>query len=164
MLSEPEVVDREAQPYAGVSATMRLREIGEAFPRMMGELASGLSELGITPSSPPFLRYVVIDMEGESLIELGIGVPEPIPGGTALIAGALPAGRYARLIATGPYEELGAANEALQDWAERQGLRFAMSESAAGDRWDARLEIYLTDPMQDPDPSTWRTEIACLLA
>ncbi len=164
MLSEPQIVERAEQPYAGVGATMRLREIGQAFPRMMGELAAGLGRLGVAPAGPPFLRYVVIDMEGEIQIELGIEVAAPIPPDDALISGILPAGRYGSVVHTGPYDALGEANAALQTWIEREGLRSAVVETPAGDRWDCRLEIYLTDPETEQDPGRWRTEVTYLLA
>ncbi len=164
MLSEPTIVEREEQPYAGVGATVRLRAIGEAFPWMMGELAAGLARLGVAPTGPPFLRYNVIDMEGDLQIELGIPVAAPIPADEGLIAGVLPPGRYASVIHTGPYDALMGANAALQAWADREGLRWGVVETPVGDRWDSRLEIYLTDPEAEPDPATWRTEVAYLLA
>ena len=164
MLSEPVIVEREEQPYVGVGTTVRLREIGEAFPRLMGELAAGLARLGVAPTGPPFLRYIVIDMEGDLRIELGMVVATPISPNEGLIAGVLPAGRYASVIHTGPYDALAEANAALQAWAAREGLRWAVVETPVGDRWDCRLETYLTDPEAEPDPATWRTEVTYLLA
>jgi hypothetical protein len=40
-------------------------------------------------------------------------------------------------------------------------------EAPPGDRgevWDARLEVYLSNPAEEPDPEAWRTEIAYLVA
>jgi effector-binding domain-containing protein len=93
-----------------------------------------------------------------------MAVAAPIPDGEGLIAGVIPAGRYASVIHTGHYDGLVDANAALQVWAEREGLRWAVLETPVGDRWDARLEIYLTDPQAEPDPARWRTEITYLLA
>jgi hypothetical protein len=33
-----------------------------------------------------------------------------------------------------------------------------------GERWGGRLEIYLTDPDQEPDMSKWQTQLAFRLA
>jgi hypothetical protein len=33
-----------------------------------------------------------------------------------------------------------------------------------GERWGGRLEIYLTDPSQEPDMSRWQTQLAFRLA
>jgi hypothetical protein len=39
-----------------------------------------------------------------------------------------------------------------------------MSETGQGDRWSCRLEIYLTDPSQEPDMNKWETQLAFRLA
>jgi hypothetical protein len=57
-----------------------------------------------------------------------------------------------------------AATEALLDWAAEQGLTWDMTPGADGDRWACRLEIYLTDPRQEPDMSKWVTQLAFRLA
>ena len=40
----------------------------------------------------------------------------------------------------------------------------AMSPGEDGERWGGRLEIYLTDPAQEPDMSKWVTQLAFRLA
>ena len=35
-----------------------------------------------------------------------------------------------------------------------------MTPADGGERWGAQLEIYLTDPEQEPDMSKWHTELA----
>ena len=57
-----------------------------------------------------------------------------------------------------------AANAALQDWAEERGLNWDMRETAEGERWGSRLELYETDPDAEPDPGQWRTEVTYRLA
>jgi hypothetical protein len=39
-----------------------------------------------------------------------------------------------------------------------------MSPSPEGERWGGRLEIYLTDPRDEPDMSKWETLLAVRLA
>ena len=39
-----------------------------------------------------------------------------------------------------------------------------MAETPDGDRFGSRLELYLTDPVEEPDPANWRTEVAYRLA
>ena len=53
---------------------------------------------------------------------------------------------------------------ALLDWAAEQGLTWDMSPADDGERWGGRLEIYLTDPSQEPDMSKWETQLAFRLA
>ena len=64
---------------------------------------------------------------------------------------------------SGP-SELMAATKALLDWAAGQGLTWDMSPGEGGERWDSRLEIYQTDPGQEPDMSKWVTQLAFRLA
>jgi hypothetical protein len=52
----------------------------------------------------------------------------------------------------------------LLDWGGGQGLRWDMSPADRGERWGCRLEIYLTDPGQEPDISKWQTQLAFRLA
>ena len=57
-----------------------------------------------------------------------------------------------------------AATTALLDWAAAKDLKWDMAPLASGERWGARLEIYLTDPMTEPDMTKWVTELAFRLA
>ncbi len=81
-----------------------------------------------------------------------------------LLAGVLPAGRYATLTHAGHPSELMAATKALLDWAAEQGLTWDVTPGADGDLWACRLENYLTDPSQEPDMSKWVTQLAFKLA
>ena len=118
----------------------------------------------VKPAGPPFLRYVVIDMDRELAIEVGVPVASPIEGAGDIKAGTLPGGRYAVLTHTGAPATLLAANKALLDWAAGQGLSWDMSDSADGQRWGCRLEIWLTDPSEQPDMTKWETQLAFRLA
>ena len=81
-----------------------------------------------------------------------------------MVAGVLPAGRYATLTHVGHPSELMAATKALLDWAAEQGLTWDVTPGEDGDRWACRLENYLTDPSQEPDMSKWVTQLAFKLA
>jgi effector-binding domain-containing protein len=72
----------------------------------------------------------------------------------------LPAGDYVTLLHVGPYDGLVQANAALQQWASQRHVRWAMD----GETWLGRIERYLTDPSQEPDPSKLETELAYLTA
>jgi hypothetical protein len=60
--------------------------------------------------------------------------------------------------------ELFGVTGALLDWAATQGLRWDMWPADGGERWGCRLEIFLTDPSQEPDMSKWETQLAFRLA
>lgn len=91
-------------------------------------------------------------------------VASPVAGDEQIVADVLPAGRYATLTQVGPPDELIGANKELQDWVAGQGLAFDVSPGEDGDHWGCRLEFYLTDPSQEPDPGKWVTQLAFRLA
>jgi hypothetical protein len=64
----------------------------------------------------------------------------------------------------GAPETLAGATASLLDWAAAEGLAFDMSPSPEGERWGCRLEIYLTDPRDQPDMNKWETRLAFRLA
>jgi effector-binding domain-containing protein len=52
----------------------------------------------------------------------------------------------------------------LLDWAEKQGLRFDVTDADGGQRWACGLESYLTDPAQQPGMTQWETRLDFRLA
>lgn len=159
---EPRVQTRSAQPYAAIASTTSMRDggFGDVIDASLPAVLEHLASIGVEPSGPPLVIYRLIDMNGDLQIEIGWPVPAEIPPNDRVGTGTLPAGRYVVGTHVGPYDGLLDANAELQDWGERQGLRWAMR----GDRWDARFESYLTDPQTEPDPARWRTDILYLVS
>jgi hypothetical protein len=60
-----------------------------------------------------------------------------------------PGGKVVRASHTGPYEESGAAHEAINRYIMVLKMEFA------GAPW----EVYITDPSEEPDPQKWETII-----
>lgn len=93
-------------------------------------------------------------------MEAGVPVPTAAEGDDRVIAGVLPAGRYTTAVHTGHYDGLIGAVDNLLQWADSQGLEWDKSSADDGEHWGGRLEIYLTDPTQQPDPAKWQTQLA----
>lgn len=168
MLSEPAIVEHASQPYLAIRATVTMTEIRSAADTLPQELAAWMQARGISPAGPPFFKYNVIGSEG---LELEWGVPISAPGKTRHVAGdgrvhagMLPAGHYATLVHTGPYEGLRDATGALLKWAADKHLRLDARKTKAGEKFGGRFEVYLTDPRQQADSAQWRTAIAIRLA
>jgi DNA gyrase inhibitor GyrI len=160
----PEITQRAAQPYAGISSWVTMGAVGSVADRIP-ELFGWLGAHGIAPAGAPFFRYHVIDMERQLLVEVGVPVVSALAEDDGDIrAGTLPAGRFAVMTHTGAPETLVAATSALLDWAQARGLTWDVSQTDAGERWGCRLESYLTDPGEQPDVSKWQTELAFRLA
>jgi len=162
-MSVPEIVTRAEQPYVALRGHVSMAEIG-AFAVRTGEVFGWLGARGIAPAGPPFLKYNVIDMMRQLEIDNGVPVAAPVDGDGDMIAGAVPAGRYATVSHTGHPSELMGATKALLDWAAAQGLAWDVSPDAGGERWGGRVEDYLTDPREEPDMSKWVTQLAFRLA
>ncbi|MBV1850796.1 GyrI-like domain-containing protein [Catellatospora tritici] len=159
----PAITDRAAQPYAGIKRTVTMNtipEIADRIPQLIGWLAAR----GIAPAGAPFLKYNVIDMDRELQMEAGVPVAEQITGDGDVFGAVLPAGRYVTVTHRGHPSELEGVTGAVLAWAEQQGLRWDTTATPDGERWTARLELYHTNPMEQPDMSQWQTELAFRLA
>jgi effector-binding domain-containing protein len=159
----PEIKQRAAQPYAGISAWVTMAAVGSVAHRIP-EIFGSLGARGVAPAGPPFFRYHVIDMERQLLVEAGVPVASPVEDDGEIRGGTLPAGRFAVMTHTGAPQTLVGATSALLDWAKERRLVWDLSLTDAGEKWGCRLESYLTDPAEQPDTSKWQTELAFRLA
>jgi len=75
--------------------------------------------------------------------------PEWVSDCDLVVASQLPAGRVARMVHTGPYDNLMDAHNTMVDWIRDRGL------TPAG----GPIEIYLNDPFDVTDASEYQTEI-----
>ncbi len=156
MSVSPEIQERQAQPYAAITAEVRLDALDTVLPVMWPEVAGYLAQAEATFAGAPFIRYVKIDMADTCELEIGIPTLTEVAGSGRIQGGVLPAGRYVVGIHTGNFDGLIESHAALQEWAALEGLEL----DVADDVWAARLESYLTDPEESPDPATWLTELA----
>ncbi|GAB4414035.1 MAG: GyrI-like domain-containing protein [Anaerolineae bacterium] len=162
---EPKVEYRDEQPYVAIRSQVTRQELETVLPPLIGEVFAWLGSKGLAPAGPPFWRYLVIDMAAKLEIDVAVPVATAVSGEGRIIADVLPAGRYAVLVHTGPYDNLMGVTAALLAWAEEKGLVWdKWSEGAKGEGWRARIETYLTDPTVEPDPTKWETELAFKLA
>jgi effector-binding domain-containing protein len=169
MIAEPQLEDRAEQHYGSIRAQVAIPELGDGLiPRLLGEVYAWLGEQGLPPAGAPFIRYhvcvPVASMTEKLDIEVGVPVAAAVSGDDRVCAGAFPAGRYATLLYTGDYSGLVEANAALLRWGAENGIIWDSWKAGNGDGFGARLETYLTDPQEEPDPAKWQTEVAIRLA
>lgn len=160
---QPRITHRAEQPYAAIKGVVTMRTIGTIADRLP-EVFGWLGARGVEPAGAPFFRYNRIDMDATLEIEAGVPVSAPIAGQGDVLAGVLPAGRYAELDHTGHPDDLMALTARLLDWAAGEGLTWDVRESPEGDLWGSRLEFYLTDPAEQPDMAKWDMQLAFRLA
>jgi effector-binding domain-containing protein len=160
MKHEPQIQQRAAQPYVGIRMPVTMEGFAEAVDAGFPEVFGWLAKHGITPTGPPFVRYLVIDMETELEIELAVPVGEEVEGDGRVRSDVLPAGRYVTLRHIGPFDALTASNATLQQWAQQRGIALDSWDTDRGSAWRGRVEHFLTDPSTEPDPAKWEVEVA----
>ena len=164
MITAPQIVERTAQPYAGLRLWATLPELPSIVPQTHGAVIKWLKEQGITVTGPSFIRYLVINMEEKMHLELGWPVAQQLTGDDHVTAGVIPAGRYGHVLYTGDYSGLMDANRVLIEWAKENKIEWDRWDDEKGDAFAARLENYLRDPGDEPDPAKWETEVVIKLA
>ncbi|HEY5166008.1 MAG TPA: GyrI-like domain-containing protein, partial [Acidimicrobiia bacterium] len=162
MPHEPEVEQRAAQPYVGIRMPVTMEGFGAVIDAGFPEIFGWLEEHGIARAGPPFIRYLVIDMEAQLEVELAVPVRGEVEGDGRVRVDVLPAGRYVTFRHVGSYDGLIASNAALQQWAQEQGIALDSWATERGSAWRGRVEHYVTDPSTEPDPAKWEVDVAYL--
>lgn len=156
---QPRIVDQPERPYLGVRRTCTMTTIAAVADRVP-EIIGHLLGAGGSPTGAPFLRYHVVDPSGDVDVEACVPTDDLHLADGEIVAGALPAGRYAVLLHRGHPDGLVGETARLLAWADREGHAWDRD----GDRWGARTEHFLTHPGEQPDPHRWESELAFRLA
>ena len=161
MIDEPNLENRPAQSYAAISLHAPI-PFGHLLPALWDELLDWLAGQGLAPAGAPFIRYLETDMTRPLCMEIGWPTPTLLAGSERVLTGWIPAGQYATLLYTGPYDNLVEVTAAFLAWAKTNHITWQTSEATGVERWAGRFEHYLTDPGQEPNPTKWQTELAFL--
>ena len=141
-----------------------MQTIGTILPELHPHVYAWLRERDIPPAGPPFWKYNVIDMDRGLEVEVAVPVAAAMDGDGQVLADVLAPGRYATLRYTGHPDGLLGATASLLKWADEQNLTWDVRQTPDGERWAARLEIYETDPVIEPDMTKWTTQLAFRLS
>ena len=165
MVTRPGLEYRSEKYYVAIRKQVSI-PFGELLPPLWGEVGAWLAGKGMAPSGVPFIRYLTTDMAKKLDIEVGFPVVTAVPGDERISAGVIPAGRYATLVYSGPYDNEGLVNATagLLAWAEANHITWQTSIRDQIEWWEARYEFYLTNPAEEPDSQKWQTELAFLVA
>jgi effector-binding domain-containing protein len=159
-VGEPKVDYRAERPYLGIRTQTPMKGMFKVVDQLRKEMSVWLKQQGVNPDGPPFMRYHVIDMEGEMDIAVGFPVATALPGDQRVSADVLPAGRYANLVYIGHGLT---GNKALITWARANGLVWDRWDDPKGDGFRSRYETFLTDPSTEPRKMKWEIEVAIKL-
>jgi effector-binding domain-containing protein len=160
---EPTIVERVEQPYVGRRESITMTEFAQVADHLPG-MFTDLRGRGAPIAGPPFLRYRVIDMSADLVVEAGIPTAERLEVAEPMFTDTLPGGRYATLAYVGHPDELVGVTARLLNWAADQGLSWDMEPTPSGEVWGCRLELMMTDPAEQPDMHQWQTVLMFKLA
>lgn len=146
MALEAEVKHIASQPTAAIKIKTSQAKIGDDLGRIYQTVHAYLEKIGGPFAGPPYCLYHDVSSESWS-IEAGFPVAGPIQGEGEIASSALPGGKVATAMHTGPYDRLSETWMAFESWVKEQGIQ------AMGPAW----ESYITDPGQEPDSSKWKT-------
>lgn len=145
---EMELVEQEPQPVLVVKFQGQLaslpQEISQALPAVFEYARQHSCEV----CGPPFARHSTLN---DDFREFWIGVPvrSEVEGNATVSCEHLPGGKIARTLHVGPHEQLEVARRTLNTWVRDNDLKLV----------DGPWEVYLTDPMLEPDMTRWETEM-----
>lgn len=147
-MAEIRMTEHQAQVTAVVRERVPVADLPQFFGRALHQAMSAVQAQGRHPVGPPFSLYHGMPTDAVD-VEAGFPVDRPITAVDGVTPGSLPAGTVAEAIHVGPYESLTETYDAVLAHIQEQGL------TPSSDMW----EVYLSDPEQEPDPATWRTQI-----
>ena len=160
MLTLPEIVTRPEQAYAYVNFTVTMQQMQkpaqEGFPVLFGDLA----EQGIAPVGDAFYNYRRINMSETLDVEAGVAVERAGADSEKVHFGTLPAGRFVQMRWHGHPDRLEQVTALLIGWVRLTEQPLDVEEKPDGDHFACRLEIYESDPAEEPDMNKWVTELA----
>ncbi|HTH14363.1 MAG TPA: hypothetical protein VMB23_08195 [Spirochaetia bacterium] len=143
-----------------ISVSTPMKGLFQEADRLWKELSRYVLSQGIGEAGPYYLRFRVIDMEGEMGISVGVPVHGPVPGGGRVVPVTLPSGAYACLRYVGHGL---VANKLLLGWIRDQGLVMDRWEDPRGDGFRNRRETFLTDRRVQPLKKKWTIELSIKL-
>jgi effector-binding domain-containing protein len=160
--TDPQIIDRAAQPSASVRLQQPMAELDLAslFDTYLPVVAARLRDVGAAPAGPPYGRYHAFGSEVVD-VEIGFPVATPLAALPPLAdadrgevgSSALPGGEVATTVHRGPYDTLSESYQRLESWIPEQG------RSLGSGPW----ESYVDNPTE-VDASEVRTEICWPLA
>jgi effector-binding domain-containing protein len=161
MIDQPRFEIRATQYYVAKRIQTERRNLTTEAPKILADVSKWLQKNRIAPGGPPLIRYWSIN--GEMVdVDIGVATSEPAGGDRKVEADSLPRGRYLTVIHRGPYETLVNTTAEFLDWAKGNNVVWDNSEGPRGTSWRARVEHYLTDPEEQPNPMKWETKLSFL--
>ena len=161
MIGDPKITLHSEKLSMGIRTIAPFKGMFAVRDELLKELRVWVRKHDIAEEGPYFLRYHVIDMNGQMDIEVGYIVTKYLPGDNRVTPGVLPGGNYASLI----YSRYAMrANKTLITWAKENEIGWDRWNAPGGDAFRCRYEAYLTDYRIEPKKKEWQVELAIKIA
>ncbi len=147
MTYQIELIERPVQPVLSIRTRAAVQNLPQVTGQAYGAIAQYLGQMGQHPAGAPYVAYYNMDMQNLD-IEIGFPASGKVPGRDNIQASQLPGGKAVSCLYVGPYDQCGAAYEAMTQWMQSHGVE------ASG----VTYEFYLNDPAVTP-PEALQTQI-----
>lgn len=149
-----ETLDLPEQPYVAFEVTCSPEDFERTMEQTLTEVWSLLETAGSPPAGPPMCVVPQITGTDDQVppptpwrLICGFPVEDELEAEDPVKLGHLPGGKVLSTVHRGKLDGLSTAYLALQVHMQAEGLE------PNGSPW----EVYLTDPVWEPDESQWRT-------
>jgi effector-binding domain-containing protein len=153
-MSEFKIETMQARPFAYITRTAKMNEIGKAMAEGFGALGAMFAKAGAAMAGMPMAHYRSYDTK-TTTFDLGFpcrAEDAKALGAAGLSIGETPAGRNMTATHMGPYDTVVSTYDAMTAEMKSQGLK------PASDMW----EIYFSPP--DTPPAKIRTDVVWPIA
>ena len=158
-LTVPSVVTLKAEPYLAIATKGPMPKLPQFAPQKFDELHNWMASHDIDSGGKAFFRYRRFDNAGNVELEVGNTTLKKVAANGAVVAGELPAGRYASATYTGPYDRLYDCFLMLNGWLRGRDLTPDASHDGSGETIGCQLEVYRVSPATEPNPNKWSTDL-----
>ena len=121
-MNEIELRDIEPQPVVSIRDKVARKAIAKTVRRHIPQIQAYLDKEGLAAAGPPFARLHNYGEVERVNVDLEVGLPldreVQVEGETQVMSARLPGCQAAVIRHNGPYDEIGAAYEALQEWVQ----------------------------------------------
>ncbi|GAA1753380.1 GyrI-like domain-containing protein [Streptomonospora arabica] len=145
---EPAIVATESVTTAVIRGTVAQDDLPSFYDGSFQTLAPTIASQGAQITGPAFGLFRGLPSDPVD-IEVGFPTDRPIAPSGDVAAGTLPAGRVARMVHTGAFDNLAQSWARLFAWVGDQG------HNPTTTQW----EVYLTEPTPDMNPDDLRVEL-----
>lgn len=142
----------ETEPFTAARVHRRIRaaDLSRAIGEGFGLLFEHSAQAGATPAGPPQVAYPgSFQPEGEFEVDLLLPTDRPTAPAGDVGTVEWPGGPAVRTLHAGPYDRLGEAYQAIEEWVRAHGRRPA----------GPPREIYLVGPDRTSNPKSYLTEV-----